>query len=45
MKITPTRDLAYRAGVDEANRSMRAGGRATWNEEDYAIACETFPWV
>jgi hypothetical protein len=42
MRITLTRDLAYRAGVDEANRAMRTGGRKAWSEEDYAVAWQTF---
>ncbi len=30
---------AMAAGWDAANRSMRAAGRSTWNEEDWIAAC------
>ena len=28
-------DIAMAAGKDAANRSMRAAGRTSWNEDDY----------
>lgn len=34
--------IAMAAGADEANRRMKREGRTTWNESDYAAACETF---
>ena len=37
-----TRELAYCASQDEANRSMHSGGRKAWDETDYAIAIKTF---
>ncbi len=42
MHIKMTRELAYAIGLDEANRSMHAAGRKVWNDEDYAVGCETF---
>jgi hypothetical protein len=33
-----TREFAYAAGLDAANRSMRTAGRTAWNEEDAEIA-------
>lgn len=40
--IQMTRELAYAASLDEANRAMRAGGRKAWNEDDYAVAIKEF---
>ena len=37
-----TRALAYACGLDAANRSMRAAGRTTWNEEDAHRAAAEF---
>lgn len=34
--------LAHAASADVANRQMRAAGRKVWNEDDYALAAETF---
>jgi hypothetical protein len=34
--------IARAAGRDAGNRAMRAAGRSTWNEDDWAAACETF---
>lgn len=33
--------IAYSAGMDAANQSMRAAGRSAWNDEDYALAIRT----
>lgn len=33
-----TRRLAYSIGIDAGNKSMRANGRASWNEDDFNIA-------
>ena len=35
-----TRELAFAAGEDEANRSMRREGRTSWNKADYGIATQ-----
>ncbi len=40
--IRMTRDLAQRASWDAANRSMRAGNRKVWNEDDAAAADRQF---
>jgi hypothetical protein len=37
-----TREIAQAAGWDAANRSMRAGGRTAWNEDDADIAANEF---
>jgi len=34
--------IARAAGWDAGNRSMRAGGRTAWNEDDWNVACEVF---
>jgi hypothetical protein len=34
--------IARAAGWDAGNRSMKAGGRTAWNEEDWNVACEVF---
>ena len=31
--------VAYAAGLDAGNRSMRAAGRTAWSEADHAAAC------
>jgi len=33
--------LAHSAGVDAANRQMRAAGRRKWSVEDYNLAAQT----
>lgn len=33
--------IAMAAGRDAGNRSMRASGRASWNEEDWNAAAKT----
>ena len=35
-----TTELAYAAGIDAGNRSMRAGNRVVWNEDDYNEAAK-----
>jgi hypothetical protein len=40
--ITATYRIAYAAGTDAGNRSMRRNGRTTWNEQDRAAAYDTF---
>jgi hypothetical protein len=40
--MTLTRDIAYAAGRDAGYRSMRAAGRTTWNEDDFAAAADEF---
>jgi hypothetical protein len=34
--------IAMAASRDAANKSMRAAGRSAWNDDDYALACDTF---
>jgi len=36
-----TRDLAWAAATDAANRRMRQQGRTAWDEDDYALAVAT----
>lgn len=42
MRVTPA--IAYAAGRDAGNKSMRAGGRTEWNADDYneaaRVTCE-----
>lgn len=38
--MTLTRELAFAAGTDAANRNMRANCRKRWNAEDAGIACD-----
>jgi hypothetical protein len=38
-EMTPA--IARAAGQDAGNRSMRAAGRASWNEDDWNAAVET----
>lgn len=33
--------IANAAGMDAANRAMRAAGRSAWNDDDAALACDT----
>jgi hypothetical protein len=40
--IRLTRSFAYSAGMDAANRSMRAAGRTAWNDDDANLACSEF---
>ena len=42
MPMMMTRELAYAAGLDAANRSMRAAGRSAWNEDDADVAAREF---
>jgi hypothetical protein len=44
MQLTPkiARAAAWAAATDAGNRSMRAGNRTAWNEDDYNAACEEF---
>ena len=42
MPIQLTRELAWRAGMDAGNRSMHAGKRTAWNEDDYNTAAHEF---
>lgn len=37
-----TRDLAWAAATDAANRQMRKAGRTAWSEADYDLAVTTF---
>lgn len=37
-----TRDLAWAASKDGADRAMRAAGRTAWNAEDYNVAVAEF---
>lgn len=41
-KIQMTYKLAMAAGQDAGNRSMRAAGRTSWSEEDFAAASAVF---
>jgi len=40
--IKLTRQLAYAASQDAANRAMRSAGRKAWSEEDYNVAVSEF---
>lgn len=42
MRITLTRELAYAAATDAANRQMRKAGRMRWNKDDYNLAASEF---
>lgn len=37
-----TRELAWAAGWDAGDRSMRAAGRKRWSKKDYAAAVAEF---
>lgn len=39
--MTMTYRIAHSAGMDAANRQMRAAGRTAWNERDAALAAAT----
>ena len=36
------RDIAWAAGLDAGNHSMRQGKRRKWSREDYNVAARTF---
>ena len=36
--LTLTQNVCYSIGWDAGNRSMSAGGRTVWNEDDHAVA-------
>lgn len=38
--MTLTRQMAYDAGRDAGNRSMRHAGRSAWSEADWNVAAE-----
>jgi len=40
--MNATYKIAMAAGQDAGNRSMRAAGRTSWNEDDYAAAAAVF---
>ena len=40
--IKLTRELAWAASQDAADRAMRKGGRTTWSQEDFKLALEEF---
>jgi hypothetical protein len=40
--LTLTREIAWAAGADKANKHMRDAGRTAWNAEDYDAACVEF---
>lgn len=40
--IKMTYHLAMAAGWDAGNRHMRTNGRASWNQDDWNVACEEF---
>ena len=40
--VEPTHEAAHAAGRDAGNRSMRAAGRTTWNDDDYNAAAGTY---
>lgn len=42
MKLEMTYELAHAISLDAGNRSMRAAGRFTWNEEDRDVAVAIF---
>ena len=42
MKPKLTRELAWAASQDAANRAMRKGGRTAWSREDYNVAVAEF---
>lgn len=37
-----TYEMARAAATDTGNRSMWAGGRTKWNEDDFNAACDEF---
>lgn len=39
LKMPLTEEIAQRIATDVGDRSMRAGGRVAWSEEDYHVAC------
>jgi len=40
--MTLTREIAWSASIDAANRAMRAGDRKAWSEDDYNLAASEF---
>lgn len=42
MRPKLTRELAWVASQDAANRAMRKGGRTAWSEEDYRVMTAEF---
>ena len=42
MKPTMTYKLAWAAGLDAGNRSMRKAGRKKWSSRDRDVATSTF---
>jgi hypothetical protein len=42
MRIQLTRESAYAAAQDAANRNMRKAGRKRWNQADWNAACRVF---
>ena len=40
--LTMTRERAWAASMDEANRVMRKAGRTRWSLEDRNLAAQTF---
>jgi hypothetical protein len=41
-EMNMTRNVAYAAAVDFANKRMRKAGRKAWSVGDYRAACEKF---
>ena len=41
-RILLTKELAFAAATDEANRQARKAGRKAWNSDDYNKAVETY---
>ena len=42
MRIKLTREIAWAASKDAANRAMRKGGRKAWSQEDFNVAIGEF---
>ena len=40
-KQTVTYKIAMAAGQDAGNKSMKAAGRTSWNDDDWNVAAET----
>lgn len=40
--ITLTRELAWAAATDEANRYVRKKGKKKWDRKAYNVACKKF---
>lgn len=41
-RLKLTRELAFAASLDGGNRSMRPGGRQSWNKQDQSVAVREF---